>query len=82
VIINKENSLLLALKDINSDVVVGKTGAIQVLVINKNFEVVAVKPVLDIGGGKYTASFTPRTFGDHVISVVVDGQHIPGSPHK
>jgi len=81
VVINKENSLLLTLKDIN-DVVVGKTGAIQVVVVNKNFEAVAVKPVLDIGGGNYTVSFTPRTLGDHIVSVVVDGQHIPGSPHK
>jgi len=82
VIINKENSLLLTLKDINGDVVVGKTSAMQVLVMNKDFEAIAVKPVLDIGGGKYTVSFTPRTLGHHVISVVVDGQHIPGSPHK
>jgi len=56
--------------------------AIQVLVINKSFEAVAVKPVLDIGGGNYAISFTPRVLGDHMISVVVDGQHIPGSPHK
>jgi len=82
VIINKENTLLLTLKDINGDVVVGKTGAIQVLVMNKDFETIAVKPVLDIGGGKYTVSFTPGTLGDHVISVLVNGQHIPGSPHK
>jgi len=82
VIINKENSLVLTLKDINDDVVVGKTGAIQVLVMDKSFEAVAVKPVLDIGGGNYTVSFTPWTLGDHVISVVVDGQHILDSPHK
>ena len=81
-IINKKTSLVLTLKDINDDVVAGKTGAIQVLVMTKNLEAVAVKPVLDIGGGNYTVSFTPRTLGDHVISVVVDGQHIPGSPHK
>ena len=82
VTVNKENSLVLTLKDINGDAAVGKTGEIQVLVMNKTFEAVAVKPVLDIGGGNYTVSFTPRTLGDHVISIVVDGQHIPGSPHK
>ena len=70
------------LKDINDVVVVGKTGAIQVLVMNENFESVEVKPVQDIGGGNYTVFFTPRTFGDHVISITVEGQHIPGSPHK
>jgi len=42
--------------------------------MNKNFETVAVKPVLDIGGRKYTVSFTPRTLGNHVISVVVTSQ--------
>ena len=82
VIINKENSLVLTLKDINDDNAVGRAGTIQVLVMNKNFESVTVKPVLDIGGGNYSISFTPTTLGDHVISVVVDGQHIPGSPHK
>ena len=82
VVINKEHSLVLTIRDINDDNAVGRASTIQVLVMNKNFEPVAVKPVLDIGGGNYTVSFTPRTLGDHMISVVVDGQHIPGSPHK
>ena len=82
VVINKENSVVLTLKDTNNENAVGKTSTIQVLVMNKNFESVAVKPVQDIGGGNYSVSFTPTTLGDHVVSVVVDGQHIPGSPHK
>ena len=82
VVINKQHSLVLTLKDINGNNAVGRASTIQVLVMNKNFEPVAVKPVLDIGGGNYTVSFTPRTLGDHMISVVVDGKHIPGSPHK
>ena len=82
VVINKEHSLVLTIRDINDDNAVGRASTIQVLVMNKNFEPVAVKPVVDIGGGNYTVSFTPRTLGDHMISVVADGQHIPGSPHK
>ena len=82
VVINKEQSLVLTLKDIDSDNAIGRANAIQVLVMNKNFEPAAVKPVQDIGGGNYTVSFTPRTLEDHMISVVVDGQHIEGSPHK
>ena len=38
VIINKENSLVLTLKDINDDNAIGRAGTIQVLVMNKNFE--------------------------------------------
>ena len=82
VVINKEHSLVLTIRDINDDNAVGRASTIQVLVMNKNFEPVAVKPVLDIGRGVYKVSFTPRTLGDHMISAVVDGQHIPGSPHK
>ena len=82
VVINKEHSLVLTLKDINDDNVVGTASAIQVLVMNRNFESVAVKLVPDIGGGNHMVSFTPRTLGDHIISIIVDGQHIPGSPHK
>ena len=82
VVINKEHSLVLTIRDINDDNAVGRASTIQVLVMNKNFEPVAVKPVQDIGGGNYTVSFTPRTPGNHMVSVIVDGQHIPGSPHK
>ena len=82
VVINKEHSLVLTIRDINDDNAVGRASTTQVLVMNKNFEPVAVQPVLDIGGGNYTVSFTPTTLGDHMISVLVDGQHVPGSPHK
>ena len=82
VVINKEQSLILTLKDVNNDNSIGRDSAIQVLVMDKNFEAAAVKPVLDIGGGNYTVTFTPTTPGDHMIAVIVDGQHIPGSPHK
>jgi len=82
VILNKENLLVVTLKDVNGDNVAGRSRAIQVLVMNKNFETLSVEPVLDIGDGNYTVSFTLTTPGDQIISVTVNGQHIPGSPHK
>ena len=81
-IMNKETSLMITLRDVDGDIVDDKSIKVEVSVTTKTGESIVVGPVKDVSGGNYTASFTPRTFGDHVISIVVDGQHIPGSPHK
>ncbi|XP_065918256.1 E3 ubiquitin-protein ligase TRIM71-like isoform X2 [Dysidea avara] len=78
-IMNKETSLMVTLRDVNGDIVDDKSSEVEVSVTTKTGEAIIVK---DISGENYAVSFTPRTLGDHMISVVVDGQHIPGSPHK
>ena len=79
---NKETSLIVTLRDVNGDIVDDKSSEVEVSVTTKTGEAIVVGPVKDISGGNYTVPFTPRTLGDHMISIVVDGQHIPGSPHK
>ena len=81
-VINKETLLMITLRDDNGDIVDDRSSEIEVSVTSKTEEAILVEPVKDVNGGKYTISFTPRTLGDHLTSVVVDGQHIPGSPHK
>ena len=81
-VMNKETSLIITLKDVNGDSVDDRSSEVKVSVTTKTGEAIVAGPVKDVSGGNYTISFTPKTFGDHMISVVVDGQHIPGSPHK
>ncbi|XP_065894880.1 tripartite motif-containing protein 2-like [Dysidea avara] len=81
-IMTKETSLMVTLRDVNGDIVDDKNSEVNVSVTTKTGEAIVVGPVKDVSGGNYTVSFTPRTPGDHIISIVIDGQHIPGSPHK
>ena len=36
--------------------------------------------VLDMENGKYSVTFTPTTFTNHIVSIQVNGSHISGSP--
>ena len=81
-IMNKESSLMITLRDVNGDIVDERSHEVEVSVTTQTGEAIVTEPVKDVSGGNYTVSFTPRTLGDHVISVVIDGQHIPDSPHK
>ena len=81
-VMNKETSLIITLRDDNGDIVDDRSSEVEVFLTTKTGEAILVGPVKDVSGENYTVSFTPITLGDHVISVMVDGQHIPGSPHK
>ncbi|XP_065917486.1 tripartite motif-containing protein 3-like [Dysidea avara] len=81
-VMNKETSLMVTLRDVNGDIVEYGSSEVNASVTTKTGEAIVVGPVKDVNGGNYTVSFTPRTPGDYMISIVVDGQHIPGSPHK
>ncbi|XP_065903172.1 E3 ubiquitin-protein ligase TRIM71-like isoform X2 [Dysidea avara] len=80
-IVNKESALKIILRDVNDNIVDGRSSEVKVSIAIKTGEPIVVEPVKDISGGGYTVSFTPRTLEDHV-SVIVNGQHIQGSPHK
>ena len=45
-------------------------------------EAIQVIPIKEVGGGRYEASFTASRCGYYMISIIVDGHHIPGSPYK
>ena len=81
-LVNKETSLMIALRDVNVYLVEDSGSEFKVSVTTKSGEAIVVGPVKDVSGGNYKVSFTPRSPRDHVISVVVDGNHLPGSPHK
>ena len=81
-VMNKETSLMITMRNVNGDRVDDSGNILEVFVTTKTGEAIVVGPVNGVSGGNYAVSFTPRTLGDHMISVVGDGQHIPGSPHK
>ena len=81
--VNKEATLMITLRDSDDDFVIGKSEKILVTVsINKPMEFAFVKPIKEVGGGIYEASFTASRCGYYMISIIVDGHHIPGNPYK
>jgi len=81
VVLNKETSLMIMLRDVNGDMFDDRNNEVDVFMVTKT-EAIVLGPVKNVSGGNNTVSFTPRTLGDHVISVTVDGQHIADSPYK
>ena len=43
---------------------------------------IQVRAIKKVGDGRYEASFTATRCGYYMISIIVDGHHIPGSPYK
>ena len=84
VIVNKEMTLMIILKNKNNNPVTGSCAEISVVAkkTNKDGEAIQLGPIKEVGGGRYEASFTASRCGYYMISIVVDGHHIPGSPYK
>ena len=82
-IVNKETVVIITVRDINNDLVSDSSEELDVSVqIVKNGEAVAVKAITELDNGRYNALFIPNRCGDHVVSVKVDGHHIPDSPFR
>ena len=74
---------MITLRDINNDFVINNSDKITVNVLfDKTMEHAFVKPIEEVSGGRYEASFTAIRCGYYMISIIVNGHHIPGSPHK
>ena len=83
VTVNKEATLMITLRDIDNDFVINNSDKITVNVLfDKTMEHVFVKPIKEVSGGIYEASFTANRCGYYMISIIVDGHHIPASPYK
>ena len=83
VTVNKEATLIITLRDIDNDFVINKSEKLTMRVLfDKIMEHVFVKPIKEVGDGRYEASFTATRCGYYMISIIVDGHHIPGSPYK
>ena len=74
---------MITLRDKNNDCVIGGSKHISVSILfEKSIKSAFVKP-MEVGDGRYEASFTARICGYYMISVMVDKQHnIFGSPYK
>ena len=83
VTVKEEATLIITLRDSDNDFMTGKSETLAVTVLfDKTKEFVFVKPIKEVGGGRYEASFTASRCGYYMISIIVDGHHIPGSPYK
>ena len=83
VTVNKEATLMITLRDSDNDFVIGQSHKLTVTVLfDKTMEQVSVNSIKKVGGGRYEASFTASRCGYYMISIIVNGHHIPGSPYK
>ena len=83
VTVNKEATLTITLRNEHNDLVTDESEKIMVTVLfDKTMESVYIKLIKEVGGGRYEASFTASRCGYYMISIIVDGHHIPGSPYK
>ena len=81
--VNKETTLTITLRGSDSNPLPNNGGQIHVYVETiKSTAAITVKPIREIGNGKYEAYFTASNYGDHMISILVGEHHIPGSPYK
>ena len=83
VTVKEEATLMITLRDNHNDFVTGKSDELTVtILLNEIKEFVFVKPIKEVGGGRYEALFTASRCGHYMISIIVDGHHIPGSPYR
>ena len=83
VTVNKEATLMIILRDIDNDFVINGSEKLTVKVLfDKTKEHVFVKLIEEVSDERYEASFTATRCGYYMISIIVDGHHIPGSPYK
>ena len=74
---------MITLRNEYNDLIIDKSEKIMVIVkFDKTMESVFVNPIKEVSGGRYEASFTASRCGYYMISIIVDGHHIPGSPYK
>ena len=83
VIVKKKTTLMIMLKNKNNNPVTDASKQLNVFIENiRGGEAIQVGPIKEVGGGRYEASFTASRCGYYMISIIVDGHHIPGSPYK
>ena len=83
VIVKKKTTLMIMLKNKNNNPVTDASKQLNVFIENiRGGKAIQVGPIKEVGGGRYEASFTASRCGYYMISIIVDGHHIPGSPYK
>ena len=83
VIVKKKTTLMITLKNKNNNPITDASKQLNVFIENtRDGEATKVRTIKEVGGGRYEASFTASRCGYYMISIIVDGHHIPGSPYK
>ena len=82
VIMNKETTLMIMLKNENNFPVTNSIEGLSVSVTFGHGYSENLKLVKEVGDGRYEALFTATRCGYYMISIIVNGHHIPGSPCK
>ena len=83
VIVKKKTTLMITLKNKNNNPVTDTSKELNVFIENiRDGEAMQVRTIKEVGVGRYEASFTASRYGYYMISIIVDGHHIPGSPYK
>ena len=83
VIVKKKTTLMIMLKNKNNNPVTDASKELNMFIENiRDGEVIQVRAIKEVGDGRYEASFTASRCGYYMISIIVDGHHIPGSPYK
>ena len=83
VTVKKKTTLMITLKNKNNSPVTNASKELNVFIENiRDGEAIQVRAIKEVGGGRYEASFTASRCGYYMISIIVDGHHIPGSPYK
>ena len=83
VIVKKKTTLIIMSKNKNNNLVTRSCAEINVIAKKiKDGEATQVGPIKEVGGGRCKLSFTASSCGYYMISITVDGHHIPGSPYK
>ena len=83
VIVKKKMTLMIMLKNKNNNPLDNAGKELSVFIENiGDDEAIQVGSIKEVGGGRYEASFTVSRCGYYMISIVVDGCHILGSPYK
>ena len=79
----KKTTLIIMLKNKNNNPITRSCAEVNVIAKKtKDGEEIQVGPIKEVGGGKCKLSFTASSCGYYMISIIVDGHHIPGSPYK
>ena len=83
VIVKQKATLTITLKNKNNNPVTNNSEVINVLIENtRDHKAIQVRTINELGSGRYKASFTANRCGYYMISIIVDGNHILGSPYK
>ena len=83
VIVKKITTLMIMLKNKNSNPVTNCCEELNVFIENvRDGKATQVRPIKEVGFGRYDTAITINRCGYYMISIIVDGHHIPGSPYK